>query len=219
MPQSTSYNLPFRPIPIIPFQPNQNYTQFRQQLETIDDILQKSNLDEFMIQQALKMRKEHKPDPTAYQRGLETFIKQARTAFRVCILRSLKGCAAVRSLEISLADSALEKWFCFIDNFDQVKAPSKSTIDRYKKMFGEEAPKKAFQMLLEKAASTPESYDPSIEAAVNILGFEIPTNLLEVWYDSTCLNLNIHFPVDWVQLGSCCKSLLRSINTIHKHHP
>ena len=217
MPQSTSFNLPFRPVPIFPLQANQNYTQFRQKLETIDDILKKSNLDEFMIQKALEIRKTQKSDPTTYQRGLETFIKQARTAFRVCILRSLKGCAAVRSLEISLADSALEKWFCFIDNFDQVKAPSKSTIDRYKNMFGEEVPKEAFQMLLEKAASAPESYDSNIEAAVNILGFEMPTNLLEVWYDSTCLNLNIHFPVDWVQLGSCCKSLLRSIHTIRKH--
>ena len=217
MPALSSFNLPFRPVPNLPFRPNQNYVQFRKELETMDDILQRSGLDEFMLQQALEKRESEKSDPAAFQRGLEAFIKQARTAFRVSILRALKGCDPVRSLEISLADSELERWFCFIDNFDQVRSPSKSSIDRYKNMFGPDAPQKAFEMLLQKAASSPENYDSSIESAINILGYETPPNLLEVWYDSTCLKLNIHFPVDWVQLGSCCKSLLHSISTIRNH--
>ena len=178
MPALSSFNLPFRPVPNLPFRPNQNYVQFRKELETMDDILQRSGLDEFMLQQALEKREREKSDPAAFQRGLEAFIKQARTAFRVSILRALKGCDPVRSLEISLADSELERWFCFIDNFDRVRSPSKSSIDRYKNMFGPDAPQKAFEMLLQKAASSPENYDSSIESAINILGYETPPNLL-----------------------------------------
>jgi hypothetical protein len=123
----------------------------------------------------------------------------------------------VRSLEITLADSALEQWFCFIGNFDQIEAPSKSSIDRYKNLFGDQAHQGASEMLLQKAASAPGDYDPSLEAALNLLGFEMPTNLLEVWYDSTCMAPNIHFPVDWVQLGDCARTLLKAVRCIRSH--
>ena len=72
-------------------------------------------------------------------------------------------------------------------------------------------------MLLEKASSTPENYDPILESAMNAIGFEMPVNLLEVWYDGTCMATNIHFPTDWVQLGDCCRSLLKTIGTIRSH--
>jgi IS5 family transposase len=45
----------------------------------------------------------------------------------------------------------------------------------------------------------------------------MPSDLLEVWYDSTCHSPNIHFPVDWVQLGDCCRSLLKATLCIRKH--
>jgi len=72
-------------------------------------------------------------------------------------------------------------------------------------------------MLLQKAASAPDSYDPVLEKSLNLLGFEMPADLLEVWYDGTCMAVNIHFPTDWVQLGDCCKSLLKTIRTIRSH--
>ena len=132
------------------------------------------------------------------------------------ILRPLNQMQSVRKMEISLGSNALEQWFCFIPNFDQVRSPSKSAIDRSKNFFSEEDLQAAFQMLLQKAASAPENYDPLLETAMNVIGFEMPVNLLEVWYDGTCMATNIHFPTDWVQLGDCCKSLLKTIVTSTK---
>jgi hypothetical protein len=212
-----SHTLPFRPVPNYPKQSCKHYREYRTELETIDDILQRSGLDEFMLQEALEKRAAERPDPRDYQRGLEAFIQHSRSAFRISILRPLKHSASVRALEITLADSPLEQWFCFIESFDQIRAPSKSAIDRHKNLFGEHSHHRAFEMLLQKAASAPESYEPEFEAVVNLLGFEMPTNLLEVWYDSTCMAPNIHFPVDWVQLGDCCRTLLKAVRCIRRH--
>jgi len=68
-----------------------------------------------------------------------------------------------------------------------------------------------------KAASEPENYDPELESAVNLLGFEFPSCLTEVWFDSTCLKPNIHFPVDWVMLTDCVKTLMKAVANIRKH--
>jgi len=217
LPATPSHTLPFRPVPNYPQQACKHYRDYRIELETIDDILQRSGLDEFMTQQALEERYREYPDLVDSNWGLEKFIQHSRSAFRISLLRSLKQSDSVRSLEITLADSPLYQWFCFIENFDQIKAPSKSSIDRYKNLFGHQALQNAFEMLLQKAASTPETYDPLLEGALNILGFEMPTDLLEVWYDGTCMAVNIHFPTDWVQLGDCCKSLLKTIRTIRRH--
>ena len=136
---------------------------------------------------------------------------------RISILRAHKSNASVRDLEITLADSNLEQWFCFIENFGTIRAPGKSTIDRARKLFTPELHGRAFAMLLQKAASAPEVHDPLLGHAINLLGFEIPVDLLETWYDSTCHCPDIHFPVDWVQLGDCCRTLLKAIGCIRKH--
>lgn len=217
MPKTYSHTISFRPAPIYPWKPNKHYLEHRRELETIDDILIRSGLDDFMIEQALKRRKEESEDEKSYSRGIESFINHARISFRIPILRALNQSASVRKMEISLGSNALEQWFCFIQNFDKIKSPSKSSIDRDKNFYTEEDLKAAFQKLLQQAAATPEYYDPVLESAMNIIGFEMPIDLLEVWYDGTCMAANIHFPTDWVQLGDCCKSLLKTIGTIRSH--
>lgn len=217
MPETRSHTIPFRPVPNHPINACKHYREHRLELETIDDILAKSGIDDFMIQQALDDRKKQSEDEKSYCRGLDQFISHVRTSFRMSILRPLNQMQSVRKMEISLGSNALEQWFCFIPNFDQVRSPSKSSIDRSKNLFSEEDLQAAFEMLLQKAASAPENYDPLLEIAMNVIGFEMPVNLLEVWYDGTCMATNIHFPTDWVQLGDCCKSLLKTIGTIRGH--
>lgn len=217
MPTTYSQTIPFRPVPIYPFKPKKHYLEHRLELETIDDILSRSGLDDFMVHQALKRRKKESADEKSYLRGIESFADHVRSSFRISILRALNQSQSVRKMEISLGSNVLEQWFCYIPNFEKIKSPSKSSIDRDKKLFAEEDLQAAFQKLLQQAASAPENYDPLIEAAMNVIGFEMPIDLLEVWYDGTCMASNIHFPTDWVQLGDCCKSLLKTIGTIRSH--
>lgn len=201
----------------MPIRPCANYLNYRTELETMDEILQRSGLDGFVLEQVLAQREKESKDDKAYHRGLLSFMCNTRSAFRISILRAHKKCASVRDLEITLADSPLEQWFCYLENFDQTKAPSKSSIDRAKNVFTPEIMDQAAAMLLQKAASAPDTDDSTMEKAMNLLGFEMPVNLVEVWYDSTCHSPNIHFPVDWVQLGDCCRTLLKAIRTIRRH--
>lgn len=202
----------------MPVRPAANYLAYRTELEGIDEILQRSGLDDIILDQAIAERRARAgEDDAAFHRGLAAFVRHTRSAFRIGILRAHKGCAAVRALEVTLADSPLEQWFCFVENFDQIRAPGKSTIDRAKKTFPPDTLDAAFATLLQKAASAPDGYDPLTEQAINLLGFEVPANLLEVWYDTTCHCPDIHFPVDWVQLGDCCRTLLKATACIRRH--
>ena len=201
----------------MPVRPCANYLAYRRELEAIDEILHLSGLDHFILEEALEKRRQLAPDDKTFRRGLAKFINHTRSSFRIGILRAHKGCASVRSLEITLGDSPLEQWFSFIGNFDQILAPGKSTIDRAKEHLGADTLDSAFAMLLQKAASVPTQYNPVLEGAFNLLGFEVPVDLLSVWYDATCHCPDIHFPVDWVQLGDCCRTLLKATLCIRKH--
>jgi len=194
-----------------------NYRDYRTELETIDEILQHSGLDDLIIEQALARRREEAKNDATYHKSDPAFALRVRSEFRISILRTLKKGTSVRDLEINLADSPMEQWFCFLESFDRIKAPSKSAIDRAKNAITPEVLEQAAGMLLQKAASTPDCYDPLIEKALNCIGLEVPPNLLEVWYDGTCHSPNIHFPVDWVQLGDCCRTLLKAVATIRHH--
>lgn len=201
----------------MPERPCANYLAYRLELEGIDEILQRSGLDEFILSEALEKRRQKSKGNEDFQRGLSSFINHTRSAFRIGILRAHKGCTSVRALEITLGDSPLEQWFCFLENFDQIKAPGKSTIDRAKNTLCADTLDQAFAMLLQKAASAQKPYDPILEGAFNLLGLEVPVDLLEVWYDATCHCPDIHFPVDWVQLGDCCRTLLKAVRCIRKY--
>lgn len=214
---SYSHSIPFRPVPFYPFNACKDYRDHRAELETIDDVLIRSGLDDFMLQRVLDRRRDEAIDEKEYERGLEAHINYVRSSFRVNILRTYYKLESVRKMAIRLGDSPLDQWFCFVENFDQIKAPAKSSIDRFKNIFTEADRHAAFQMLVQKGASSPDCYDHDLESAVNLLGLEMPVNLLEAWYDSTCMSVNIHFPVDWVQLGDCCRSLLKAVRTIRKH--
>lgn len=201
----------------MPVRPAANYLAYRAELEGIDEILRRSGLDDLILEHAIAGRRRRAEDDAAFHRGLAAFVRHTRSAFRIGILRAHKGCASVRGLEITLADSPLEQWFCFVENFDGIRAPGKSTVDRAKRRVPPGVLDAAFAALLQKAAGAPGGYDPQAEAAINLLGFEVPADLAAAWYDSTCHSPDIHFPVDWVQLGDCCRTLLKATRCIRGH--
>jgi hypothetical protein len=69
-------------------------------------------MEPFVLDEALKQRRQLAENDQAFYRGLDKFIKYTPSAFRVGILRAHKGGVSVRNLEVTLADSPLEHWFC-----------------------------------------------------------------------------------------------------------
>jgi len=206
----------FRPA-LVPVVSCANYARYREELETIDDILVRSGLDDIMVGLALEKRRRSIPEQEDRLCDSNRFLRHSLVAWRVRLLVPLLDSSAVRDVEKSLADSSLHQWFCHISSFDRITSPSKSTIDRYKNWYDEEQLREAFGILLQKAGADELHYDVSIEEAVNVLGFEMPSDLSEVWFDTTCLKPNIHFPVDWVLLTDAVRTLMKAVALIRKH--
>ncbi len=211
-----SFQPDFRPD-LTPVNACANYAAYREQLETIDDILRRSGLDEIMVGQALEKRRESIPKDQERVCDLNRFLRHSLVAWRVRLLVPLLDSRGVRDVEKNLADSSLHQWFCHIGSFGTISSPSKSSIDRYKTWYEQDHLRQAFGILLRKAAAEQTHYDVVFEEAVNILGFEMPSDLAEAWFDSTCLKPNIHFPVDWVLLTDVVRTLMKAVEIIRKH--
>lgn len=211
-----SFQPDFRPA-LIPVNGCANYAGYREELETIDDVLRRSGLDEIMVGLALQKRRESIPEHQERRCDLNRFLCHSLVAWRVRLLIPLLDSKAVRDVEKNLADSQLHQWFSHIGNFGVINSPSKSTIDRYKNWYDQGQLRQAFGVLLEKAAAHETHYDVVLEEAVNILGFEMPSDLGEAWFDTTCLKPNIHFPVDWVLLTDVVRTLMKAVEIIRKH--
>jgi len=211
-----SFQPDFRPA-LTPVNACINYAGYREELETIDDILRRSGLDEIMIDLALQKRRGSIAEDQERRCDLNKFLRHSLVAWRVRLLVPLLDSKAVRDVEKSLADSQLHQWFCHIGNFGVITSPGKSTIDRYKNWYDQDQLRQAFGILLQKAAAAETHYDVVLEEAVNILGFEMPSDLGEAWFDSTCLKPNIHFPVDWVLLTDVVRTLMKAVEIIRKH--
>ena len=133
--------------------------------------------------------------------------KMVRQALRCGIARHLTG-EAYRVFSCRLADSPVLQKFCLIDGLVAIKVPSKSQLQRYEGMFGEEFLREIICQVTGKAAE-PEA----AEEQEQVLGLEHPISisLKDYFEDTTCLGANIHYPVDWTLLrdASFCEKQKR----------
>ena len=134
-----------------------------------------------------------------------SWLRHARCALRVNIIRVLTN-TSLRRISVQLADSALARWFCGVNEFGLVKAPSKSTVDRYEDWLDAPAIEVLIKEILQAAA------EPGPEP----LGLREPVDLSEAWLDGTCLKANIHYPVDWVLLRDVSRTLMKATLLIRK---
>ena len=135
--------------------------------------------------------------------------RQSRSALRCTVLRHMLG-DSYRDLSMRLAQSELLQWFCGIDNFEEVRVPSKSTLQDYAHWLEEKAMTAVLDQL--KAAASRTEADGSCP-----VGLENALELDVVWLDTTALEAAIHFPVDWVLLRDGARTLLKAIALIRKH--
>ena len=105
-----------------------------------------------------------------------------------------------------LADSRLLQWFCRLELIDGIKAPSKSTLQRYDLLIGESYISAQIHLWLAELANP---------ATLRIT--RDPLDFDTVFMDTTCLRTNIHFPVDWVLLRDATRTLVKAILVIRSH--
>jgi len=179
-----------------------DYREFRAALIETDRILSITGMENRFIERRLASYKH----PLS-ARQLQRHCKTLRLALRHNILLAITG-LSFRELSRRMADSHLFQWFTHTGFVDVVRPVSKSTLERFEKMFDADEIAELIHEL-NRAAGDP------IEAHV-LLYRETALRFDRIFADTTCVKANIHFPVDWVLLRDAARTLTGAIVQIRK---
>ena len=197
--KTIAFQTEFRPVLPVVFGAK-DYREFRETIEGVDHFLTATGIEHRMLVGHLKFAAESCPTnhrPKSY--------KTLRQALRYSILLALTGLSH-RALSHRVADSALFQWFTHTTEIDGVRPSSKSSIERFEKLFPSEEISKLINECNLAVA------DPV--GAQELLYADMPLKFDEIFADTTCVKNNIHFPVDWVLLRDATRTLIQGIELI-----
>lgn len=181
---------------------NVDYTRLRQQLLRIDQLLLQSGLEAQFIADTFKRWKADCPFKNISPKAQRKVQIHARRALRCNIARTLI-LEDFRGFAIRVADSPLFQQFCSVAEIDRVRVPSKSTLQRYSQWCDEAAVRRLVDQLTQQAHLHPQK-----------LRLRAPLDLEACFLDTTCVQANIHYPVDWVLLRDATRTLMKAITLI-----
>lgn len=113
--------------------------EFRATLIKINEILVNSGLEDRLVSESLdQYLVEKEPNPSEFYNSKKSSFqyKKLKHALRCNIARHLTG-ESYRLFSVRLADSELFQWVTGISAFGCHKAISKSSLERYEKLFDE----------------------------------------------------------------------------------
>ena len=187
------------------------------QLERIHEILELSGGERMFQRLSLAQRNDEeqraaekenrpfRPLTTGEQAGYQRLSSQV---LRCNVVQTLMG-ENFRGFSCRLSESALLQWFCKLNHLDEVRIPGKSTLQRYSQWLPEADMREVIETLLAAASATEDGGKQELELAE-------PLNLESYFLDTTCVKLNIHFPVDWVLLRDAARTLMKATRLIRK---
>jgi hypothetical protein len=179
---------------------NVDYRELRHQLLRIDSLLLTSGLETRLLERDLTrwLGKLKRTGPKAQQNRQ----RHCRRALRCNIARLLIG-EDYRGFAARLADSPLLQYFCGVSELPCITVPSKSTLQRYDKWWPQAEVRQGIHELLAQGAT-----------AAQKLALPEAVDLESAFLDTTCLNANIHYPVDWVLLRDATRTLMKAVQLI-----
>ena len=190
-----------------------DYREQRALYEHIDAILTASGIEQEFIDIAFSERGIDVAGTRPAR--IERLAIRSVQALRCNIARKLTGLDH-RGFCARLADSALLQWFLHLGTVDHVKVFAKSTSDRYERWVSAEALKTINGKLVALLGS-PGSADHDKPSPAELLGLAGPVSYDDIYFDSTCLKCDIHFPVDWVLLRDAARTLMKATVLIRRH--
>lgn len=187
-----------RPV-LTPVGPNKDYAAFRDQIEAVDQLLRDSHLESM----ALDFAREGWAggDPGQLARRLQFALK----ALRVEVLRMMLGNISFRKLSVAITTSDLLADFCGVLRIEGIKGVSKSVLERSAKFFTAKQVRWMGQVFVEMCGEADRA------AALGLTEAQPMETCL---VDSTCLETNIHFPVDWVLFRDVSRTLVKAVKLI-----
>src|SRR5690606_37134525 len=174
-------------------------------IEDTDRVLIESGLEKRAIDLALENLE--KIAPGADNEAKARHAKQAVKALRTSVLRTLLGGISRRKLSAAVYGNDLLADFCRVLGIDGIKGLSKSEVGRMLTFFPEEQLRSLHVHLTEVCANA---------GGCGRIGLANPVDSTLVFFDSTCLEANIHYPVDWMLLKDVSLTLLQGISLIRR---
>jgi hypothetical protein len=184
---------------ITPVPANVDFQRFKSVLDDISNILETSALE----REAISLALESFPNEDARSRNRRAEF--AVESLRIEILRHLLGLASFRATARMICSSDLLAQFCGLLGMDGIRGAGKSTIERRSKIFTEEQLRQLIERLTEACGNTESAGAIGLDEAV-------PMDVCLV--DSTCLDANIHYPVDWVLLRDVSVTLIKAMTLV-----
>lgn len=180
---------------------NKDYAKFRAQLDAVDTLLRQSHLESMALDFAAEGFEQASPRQQVARRQF------ALKALRVETLRMLLGNPSFRQFSRTVAASDLLADFCGVRRLDGITGISKSTLERASKFFRPDQVRWMQQVLTEMCGETDRAAE---------VGLVEPVQTDVCLVDTTCLEANIHFPVDWVLLRDVATTLLKATSLIRQ---
>ena len=191
---------------------NVDYQEFAWRLVETDRLLRQSGIEDDFVETAMlrweeEGRRRARKEGRAYRepggKNLARMQGIFRQALRCNIARLLTE-KEYRPFSMRMADSALLQWFCGTKRFEEIRVPSKSTLERYDKM----APEEDVRTLVNRLNN---------QAVNGQVGLKRELDLEAYFSDATCVKAAIHFPTDWVLLRDGVRTLVKVILVIRGH--
>lgn len=181
---------------------NRDYRRLVDDLEKIDQALKSSGLETKAIEYALDSMPEG-----ASAKQLKRRAEFGLYALRAEVLRQMLGAPGFEAFSVTLAGSDLLSDFCGCRSIAGIRWTSKSSLHRASTLFSD-GQLREFNTLLAECAGSASSYVH--------LGLNQAEDLSVCLIDTTCLQANIHFPVDWLLLRDVSITLLKAIKLIRR---
>jgi hypothetical protein len=193
------------------------FREWKQQLERIDEILGLGGVEE--VFQRLSLARRNEDERVAAEKEKRAYrdlsnVEQASyqrlssQALRCNVARTLTG-ESFRDFGCRLSESMLLQKFCKLDRIDTVRVPGKSALQRYGQWLPEEEMRKVIDSLVGAASARDAGGEQPLELTEAL-------NLDAYFLDTTCVKLNIHFPVDWVLLRDAARTLMKATMLIRR---
>jgi IS5 family transposase len=196
------------------------YREWKSQLDRINELLRLSRVEETFQRLSLAQRnqgeqrlaeKENRPFYTWSPVEQESYQRLCSQALRCNVARTLTG-ESLRDFGCRLAESGLLQWFCKLERLDAVvRIPGKSALQRYSQWLPEAEMRNVIDTLLAGASEDKAASEQPLELAEAL-------DLEAYFLDTTCVKLNIHFPVDWVLLRDAARTLMKATILIRKRN-
>ena len=181
---------------------NVDYSRFKADLDRISTNLREGWLEEMAMEYGLSgLPEDAGPEVRAKRAVWSVFCLRAE------VLRHLLGLPSFRAYSRMLAGSDLLADFCGVRTIEGIKWTSKSTLDRASRFFDPDQLRSMNRLLGELAGNDDWS---------ERLGLPERVDATVCLMDSTCLEANVHHPVDWVLLKDVGLTLLKAIKLVRR---